>query len=87
MLSDASRSGNGFIKVSMPTKTSIPLSKPENKKKITDCLAQITGHTCDFQAGERKQGRAAAPDSDEADYLSKLYETFGQEPVDIVENI
>lgn len=64
----------------------IPLNKSENKKKIADCLSQITGQSTAFQAAERNQAVSQSADNDD-EYLQRLYETFGSEPVDVVEKI
>ena len=62
----------------------IPLNKPETKQKISQCLAEITGETCEFTAAEVDQNESGEQNSD-AEYLKKLYDTFGTEPVNVVE--
>ena len=62
----------------------IPLSKTEKKKKICDCLAEITGMTCEFYATEAGKPSNNGPSS-EKDYLNQLYDAFGAEKVIIQE--
>lgn len=63
-----------------------PLNKEDKRKKICDCLSEITGSACSFTAVERGNAMESA-DSSEETYLGKLYETFGTEPVDIVDKL
>ena len=60
------------------------LNKEEKKKKIIDALHEITGTEIMFHASAAQQAAKETDKSDEA-YIGKLYETFGQEPVDVVE--
>lgn len=60
------------------------LNKEEKKKKILDALREITGTEIIFHASAAPQAAKETDKSDEA-YIGKLYETFGQEPVDVVE--
>jgi DNA polymerase-3 subunit gamma/tau len=62
----------------------IPLNKTEKKKKICDCLAKITGMTCEFYATEAGKPLNNGPSS-EKDYLNQLYDAFGAEKVIIQE--
>jgi len=62
----------------------IPLNKTEKKKKICDCLAKITGMTCEFYATEAGKPSNNGPSS-EKDYLNQLYDAFGAEKVIIQE--
>lgn len=64
------------------------LNNEEKKKKITDCLNEISGSDrFSFAASvKNKLSGNASDDSDQA-YLNDLYNTFGKEPVDIVEEI
>jgi len=62
----------------------IPLNKTEKKKKICDCLAKITGMTCEFYATEAGKLSNNGPSS-EKDYLNQLYDAFGAEKVIIQE--
>lgn len=62
----------------------IPLNKTEKKKKICDCLAEITGMTCEFYATEAGKPSNNGPSS-EKDYLNQLYDAFGAEKVIIQE--
>ena len=61
-----------------------PLNQQEKKKKICDCLSELTGSTCDFRAIGREQALPTEDTGEEA-YLKKLYETFGTEPVDVID--
>ena len=47
-------------------------------------LSEITGVQCDFLALGHQSDLPSGEESDDA-YISKIYETFGQGPVDIVE--
>ena len=62
------------------------LNNPERKKIICDCLTEITGQECTFSALEKDSAVSAADSSDDA-YLETLYDTFGKEPVNIVDQI
>ena len=61
------------------------LNKPERNQIICECLSVITGHECTFSAVENSSEQQEDR-SDDA-YLEKLYETFGKEPVSIVDDI
>ena len=61
------------------------LNKPDRNKAICDCLEEITGETCTFTAVPQREDPAA--DSGETAYIGTLYETFGQEPVQVVDDL
>ena len=61
------------------------LNKPERNRTICQVLSEITGAECSFIA--QKHDSAAADDGSDETYLNSIYETFGREPVDIVEKI
>ena len=62
------------------------LNKPERNKMICGCLNEITGEDCTFTAVAQDSAPAAEDNSDDA-YLKTIYETFGKEPVNIVDEI
>ena len=62
------------------------LNNPERKKCICSCLSEITGEECSFSAVERDSLQTSGDSSDDA-YLKTLYDTFGREPVSIVDEI
>ena len=62
----------------------IPLNMPEKKQKIIDCLSEITGAPCSFEATEASAGEAEKGSSD-SDYLQQFYSAFGRESVSVVE--
>ena len=61
------------------------LNNPDRKKIICDCLTEITGQECMFSAIE-KDSAVVNDNSDDA-YLETLYDTFGKEPVNVVDQI
>ncbi len=61
------------------------LNNPDRKKIICDCLSEITGQECMFSAIE-KDSAVVNDNSDDA-YLETLYDTFGKEPVNVVDQI
>ena len=61
------------------------LNREDRKTAICSILNEITGAECNFTA-ERHQDAAAADGNDDA-YLAAIYETFGHEPVDIVDEM
>ena len=63
----------------------IALNKPERNKTICDCLKEITGAECRFTAVE-KNSTETDGESEDA-YLKKIIETFGREPVKVVDHI
>ena len=64
------------------------LNNEEKKKKITDCLNDISGSDrFSFAASVKNKSSGNASDDSDQAYLNNLYNTFGKEPVDIVEEI
>ena len=61
------------------------LNRDDRKKMICGILNEITGNDCGFTADRHSQ--AAAEDGSDDAYLASIYETFGHEPVDIVDEI
>ena len=61
------------------------LNKAERNRTICLVLSEITGAECSFTA--QKHDAAAADDGSDETYLKSIYETFGREPVDIVDHI
>ena len=61
------------------------LNREDRKAAICGILNDITGAECSF-AAERHQNTTAADGNDDA-YLAAIYETFGHEPVDIVDEM
>ncbi len=62
------------------------LNRPERNRMICGCLTEITGEECTFTAVATDAAPFSDDSSDEA-YLKTIYETFGKEPVDIVDEI
>lgn len=60
------------------------LSGEERKKKIGSMLSELAGQTCYFDTAELNSVPASAGDPDQS-YIDSLYQTFGREPVDIVD--
>ena len=61
------------------------LNRDDRKKKICGILNEITGNDCGFSADRHNQ--VPAEDGSDDAYLASIYETFGHEPVDIVDEI
>ncbi len=61
------------------------LNNPERNSRICACLSEITGQECSFTAVS--QDAAPADDGSDEAYLNTIYETFGKEPVDVVDDI
>ena len=61
------------------------LNKPERNSTICAVLKEITGTDCTFTAVQHSE-ISKEDDGDDA-YLATIYETFGKEPVDIVDEI
>ena len=61
------------------------LNRDDRKKMICGILNEITGNECGFTADRHNQ--AVTEDGSDDAYLASIYETFGHEPVDIVEEI
>ena len=64
----------------------LALNKPERCQIISEALKEITGRDCVFAAVPRDSAHTADNSSDDA-YLETIYETFGKEPVNIVDEI
>ena len=65
-----------------------PLNREEKKEEIIRCLKEATGTDYTFSAGVPKERKNnGGENSSEEEYISKLYETFGKEPVDIVDHL
>ena len=64
----------------------LALNKPERCQVISEALKNITGRDCVFAAVQRDSAPASDNSSDDA-YLETIYETFGKEPVNIVDEI
>ena len=62
----------------------ISLGRDDKKLQIGKALSVIAGKECRFDTLRREEGNAGSNDP-EKDYLNTLYQTFGREPVDIVE--
>ena len=60
------------------------VGREEKKNQISASLSEITGRTCQFRTAETGVKPEPKTDSDQA-YIETLYQTFGKEPVDIVE--
>ena len=60
------------------------LNRPDRNKIICDCLSDLTGRECTFTAVRHDEGPSEGDKSEEA-YLETIYDTFGHEPVDVVE--
>ena len=63
-----------------------PLNREEKKKEILECLKQITGTEYNFSAVAYTESCTDESNTEEA-YIKKLYDTFGKEPVDIVDSL
>ncbi len=63
----------------------LALNKPEKNQLICECLKEVSGAECTFTASARQEPQAA--DSGDDAYLSSLYDTFGKEPVEVVDDI
>ena len=63
----------------------VTLNKKEKKEKIETCLQELTGRECRFETVNEIPD--AKEDHSEMNYLDTIYETFGHEPVHVVENL
>ena len=63
-----------------------PLNREEKKQEILNCLKQITGKDYHFSAVACTDNPPRESNTEDA-YIEKLYETFGKEPVDIVDHL
>lgn len=65
-----------------------PLNREEKKEEIMKCLKDITGVDYSFTASACAGTAENKADSNSDDaYINRLYETFGKEPVDIVDHL
>ena len=64
----------------------LSLNKEDKRKIITDALNELAGTECSFEAVAFSDAAPAANQTEEA-YIQQLYDTFGKEPVDIVDKI
>lgn len=64
----------------------LSLNKEDKRKIITDALKELAGTECSFEAVAFSDAAPAANQTEEA-YIQQLYDTFGKEPVDIVDKI
>ena len=62
------------------------LNKPERNRMLCECLSSITGNECTFTAVENGKNPSEEDHGDDH-YLESIYETFGKENVNIIENI
>lgn len=62
------------------------LNRPDRNKVICDCLSEICGKICTFKAVPHQNDQHGS-DAEEKEYLDKIYDTFGHEPVDVVDDI
>ena len=63
------------------------LNMPERNHTICACLSEITGHDSSFKAVSQDRASASGENSGDDEYLETIYETFGKEPVNIVDEI
>ena len=64
----------------------LALNKAERNRIICECLSEATGEECRFTAVENGTDPGADRSGDDA-YLETIYETFGKEPVNVVDEI
>lgn len=65
-----------------------PLNREEKKAEIRNILKAVTGTDYAFSAGVPAAGESRpAENNSEQAYINQLYETFGKEPVDIVDKL
>ena len=60
------------------------VGREDKKNQISSTLSELTGRPCSFETTEAGTKNTQEDDSDQA-YIETLYQTFGKEPVDIVE--
>lgn len=60
------------------------LSGEDKKARISSALTELAGRPCVFDTAELNTVPASAGDPDQS-YIDSLYQTFGREPVDIVD--
>ena len=61
------------------------LNQPERNKKICAILSELTGQSCTMKA--ELHSAATENECNDDSYLARIIETFGDEPVDIVDDI
>jgi DNA polymerase-3 subunit gamma/tau len=65
-----------------------PLNREEKKAEIRNILKAVTGTDYAFTAGIAPATESSQTENNSDDaYINRLYETFGKEPVDIVEKL
>ena len=65
-----------------------PLNREEKKAEIRKILKEVTGQEYEFTAAAcTEQESKPAENGGEESYINSLYETFGKEPVDIVDHL
>ena len=62
------------------------LNRPDRNGLICKCLSDLTGKECTFTAVKHDEDSPEGDKSEEA-YLDTIYDTFGHEPVDVVDEI
>ena len=62
------------------------LNAPERKSKIEEALSAAAGIPCTFTALDHAQESMKAEEASDEAYLKSLIQTFGEEPVDIVDS-
>ena len=65
----------------------MPLSNEQKKAQISSQLSAITGRSCRFETSRRSVSSDSLTDDPETKHIDMLYETFGKEPVDIVDKL
>ncbi len=60
------------------------LSGEEKKARISKALTELAGKPCVFETAELNNTPSSSGDPDQS-YIDSLYQTFGREPVDIVD--
>ena len=60
------------------------LSGEEKKARISNALTELAGRPCVFETAELNNTPSSTGDPDQS-YIDSLYQTFGREPVDIVD--
>ena len=63
------------------------LNSPDRKKKVEEALTAAAGAPCAFAAVDESTARQKTEDASDEAYLEELYDTFGREPVDVVEEL
>ena len=64
------------------------LSQPEKQKVLNELLAEITGTDLAFRIADRKKdSQEPSREKQDEKYLNSLIDTFGREPVQVVETI